>query len=359
MITEAGAAPPPIAERVTVGEAGARLIRQLGVRGRKSSTTGNYESYLRVHLEPYFGDKALIEILPEDVEDFIQQSLDSGLAVKSTLNHLGFLHGIFEFAIRKRWAHLNPCDRAEKPGPPGHDEEIRFLDQDELEALLAAIGTDRSAHRPAAIERAARVRQLRDIECKPWSVIASEVGCAESTAIYLYRCDPELRIDDDLARVERALYLTAAMTGLRQGELLALRWADVDQPARRLRVRRNFVRGTFGTPKSRRSSRAVPLADRVAAALAELRDASAYAADDDLVFGHPHTGKPLDRSLLLKRFKRALEQAGVREIRFHEYADVRVMAMLLRRGCSERFRWSGGRHNQSASRNARSVSVGW
>jgi len=44
------------------------------------------------------------------------------------------------------------------------------------------------------------------------------------------------------------------MTGLRQGELLALRWLDVDWRAARLRVRRTFTRGRFGAPKSRRFS---------------------------------------------------------------------------------------------------------
>ena len=108
------------------------------------------------------------------------------------------------------------------------------------------------------------------------------------------------------------------MTGMRQGELLALRWMDVDWIAHRVRVRRNFVRGKFGTPKSKRSSRSIPLADDVARELELLFQASSYQADEDLVFAHPHTGRPIDRSLLLKRFKAALKRAGVREIRFHD-----------------------------------------
>ena len=114
------------------------------------------------------------------------------------------------------------------------------------------------------------------------------------------------------------MYLTAAMTGMRQGELLALRWRDVDWPMSRIRVRRNYVRGEFGTPKSKRSSRAVPLATRVAAELERLYQHSDRQGDDDLVFAHPATGKPIDRSKLLKRYKAALRRAEVRPVRFHD-----------------------------------------
>ena len=124
--------------------------------------------------------------------------------------------------------------------------------------------------------------------------------------------------DDGLGRVERVMYLTAAMTGMRQGELFALRWRDVDWGARRIRVRRNFVRGEFGTPKSKRSSRSVPMASRVATELELLSQDTRWKQDDDLVFAHPETGKPIDRSKLLKRFKAALRRAGVREVRFHD-----------------------------------------
>jgi integrase len=124
--------------------------------------------------------------------------------------------------------------------------------------------------------------------------------------------------DDDLGRVERVMYLAAAMTGMREGELLALRWSDVDWTARRVRVRRNFVRGEYGTPKSKRSSRSVPLADVLGGELDRLFQASSYRADGDLVFAHPHTGKPIDRSKLLKRYKASLRRAGVRDVRFHD-----------------------------------------
>src|SRR4029453_4146186 len=83
-------------------------------------------------------------------------------------------------------------------------------------------------------------------------------------------------------------------------------------------VRQRFVRGAFGTPKSRRSSRSVPLADRVAAALDEYCKRSQYAGEDDLVFGHPTLGCPLDRWKLLKRFKAAARSARLGNVRFHD-----------------------------------------
>jgi integrase len=310
---------PPVAERVTVAEAGERLIRQLTTRGRKVSTTAGYQSYLRVHLGPYFGEKPIARITKDDVEEFALACLEHGQSVKSTRNYLGLLHSIFDFALRHGWVVENPCRTAEKPAAADTDQDIRFLDQAELDALIAAAVNPHGRRKAGTAERAERATELRDEQGMSWKAIAAELGTAESTAIYLYRLEPnEQAPDDALGRVERALYLTAAMTGMRQGELLALRWMDVDWLAHRVRVRRNYVRGRFGTPKSKRSSRSIPLADRVAGELELLFQASSYQADEDLVFGHPHSGRPLDRSLLLKRFKAALARAGVREIRFHD-----------------------------------------
>jgi len=67
--------------------------------------------------------------------------------------------------------------------------------------------------------------------------------------------------DDAFGRIEPTLYLTAEMTGLRQGELLGLRWRDVDVEARKIRGVSPYVRGEFGDPKSAGSGRSVPMAD--------------------------------------------------------------------------------------------------
>ena len=102
------------------------------------------------------------------------------------------------------------------------------------------------------------------------------------------------------------MYRNAAMTGLRQGELMALRWRDVDWQAQRIRVRQNWVLGEFGTPKSKRSTRSVPMADEVAGELDRLFKQSRWKADHYLVFAAPHTEEPPYKPGILKRYRKAL-----------------------------------------------------
>src|SRR5262249_9726894 len=79
------------------------------------------------------------------------------------------------------------------------------------------------------------------------------------------------------------VYLTTAFTALRLGELLALRWRDVDFANSAVHVRQSFTNGRVDTPKSGQE-RTVPLADEVAKALAKLAKRDHDTGDDDLVF---------------------------------------------------------------------------
>jgi len=121
---------------------------------------------------------------------------------------------------------------------------------------------------------------------------------------------------DALGAIERPLYLAAAMTGLRQGELLVLRWSDVDRTASRVRVAESYTRGAFDSPKSHRG-RSVPMADRLAGELERHFQRSYWRGDQDLVFAHPATGHVLDASNLRKRFRSALAPAGAPDLTFH------------------------------------------
>ena len=162
-------APPP-ASRVSVQEAGQQLIAHLGTLGRKRATVEAYESLLRVHLATFFTGRSLDAIRPEDVEAFIAAERQGGSSAKTVDNAVGFLFSIFEFAQRKRWVRRNPCKLVDRPRE-ATSSDIRFLDAEEL----------------AAVVRAERERE------------------------------------DELSPTLALMYLTAGMSGLRQGELIGLR----------------------------------------------------------------------------------------------------------------------------------------
>ncbi len=102
---------------------------------------------------------------------------------------------------------------------------------------------------------------------------------------------------------------------LRFGELLALRWEDVDIAARRLVVHRAVSAGVEGPTKSWQA-RFIPLADPAADALQRLVARGHYTQRDDYVFCS-RLGRRVDASAVRRRFKRARDAAGLRPLRFH------------------------------------------
>jgi integrase len=83
---------------------------------------------------------------------------------------------------------------------------------------------------------------------------------------------------------ERLLTLLVAVTGLRIGEMLALRWKHIDWDKFRIYVVSNFVRGKFGEPKSAASKKPVVLHSLVMGLLKNWRETTAYAGDEDFIF---------------------------------------------------------------------------
>jgi integrase len=115
---------------------------------------------------------------------------------------------------------------------------------------------------------------------------------------------------------DAAIFLTAAFTGLRRGELIALRWRDVDFDRSSIRVSGSYTNGRLTAPKSGRG-RAVPMVPEVAEALARLTQRGWSTGDDELVFPGEFGGY-LDGSALRRRFVAATGRAGLRPIRFHD-----------------------------------------
>ena len=94
----------------------------------------------------------------------------------------------------------------------------------------------------------------------------------------------------------------------------------MDFAAQRIRVRNAWVRGEHsGEGKSDLStSRSVPMTDRLARELKKWRLWTVFGDDEELVFGHPDLGTPLDRTKVTRRFQAACDAAKVRVIRFHD-----------------------------------------
>ena len=177
------------------------LAAYLDARDLKDSTATDYAMHVRVHLGPFFDGKAVSDITARDVERLLAHLTSAGLKVKTVRTYVTTLSTLLTYAVRKGWAKASPMPAVDLPPLRDHDaiEPLRFL----------------------------RVHEVIDL--------------VSSAMPGPYR------------QIDRALYITAAMTGLRQGELRGLRWEAIDWTAQRVLVVRNIVRGRQTSPKSRKS----------------------------------------------------------------------------------------------------------
>ncbi len=152
-------------------------------------------------------------------------------------------------------------------------------------------------------------------------MLLRERGCSPSTRANHLRvlgaCE-----NDELPRLfcdvreepYRSLCLVALKTGMRQGELLALRWCDVDLEQAVIRVRRSRTSGTIGTPKNR-ERRDVDLIAHVVALLGRLQAEQRSGSSQSLIFPGAHGAAFLDPSVVLRRhLYPAMARAGIPRI---------------------------------------------
>jgi integrase len=121
----------------------------------------------------------------------------------------------------------------------------------------------------------------------------------------------------------RCMVITAMKTGLRQGELIALQWQDIDLVAGLLRVRRSAVRGVIGVAKSGKG-REVPLGDEVLAALKterHLRGPLVLCTPEGRMFTKHECKHPLWR---------ACKRSGLREIGWHVLRHTFASHLVMR-----------------------------
>jgi integrase len=247
---------------------------------------------LNGHVMGALGDRPASGITTREVNKLLEKIASDGASASTVNKYRAVIVSIFNHGTRGCTFDLprNPAlatdKRRERDRPP-----LVFYSPEEIESLARSLAEGK--HRSLAEEK-----HQENPERSPAEV-------AEDAQ------------DAELVRV-------AAYAGLRLGELLALRWRDVDFAGHALTVSRAMSSGIESSTKSGRVRR-VPLPDQAAAALKRLRKREDYTAPCERVFFNVF-GRVRDGSALRRRFKRARDAAGLRPLRFHDLRHVRVPA---------------------------------
>lgn len=244
----------------------------LAERSRVRPASWRYrDGHVRLYLVPTIGARRLGDLAPRDVEAMTTGMLERGLSPRTAAGCRTTLRKALSDAQRDGLVHRNVAALARPPRIPGR--EVEYLTRDELRHLLDSLG------------------------------------------------------DDPMG----PLVTVAAMTGLRSGELLGLRWPDVDMDRRTLTVRQAMARDWDGgyslaEPKTTRSRRTIHLPAAAVLSLEARRDrqdADRIAAGDDtwqdvdaLIFTD-RLGRPLRGDEVSPTFRRLLVRAGIRHVPFH------------------------------------------
>jgi integrase len=249
----------------------------------RAATVRRYRDLARLHITGVVGNLKLGKLSPGDVQRLYADRLAAGLSPTSVRHVHGLLHRALGDAVR--WG-LLPRNVTDSVDPPRRSTP----------------------------------------EAKTWD--AGQVARVLTAAT-----------GDDL----EALWRLAVLTGMRRGELLGLRWADVDLDAGALSVRRTMSRGGSsqlegGEPKTASGKRRVALPASVVESLRRHRvrqleyrlKAGPAFEDRGLVFAN-ETGGPLHPNSLAIRFRKLIAAAGVPAIRFHDLRHT-CATLLLSQG---------------------------
>lgn len=242
-----------------------------------------YESLVRNSIKPAIGSRKLTKLTALDLQKLYTDLTTAGKSPR-TAHHV---HRVLHRALRKAvdWKLLahNPCDSATAPRVPR--VEMKVWTPAQTHAFLNATAEKNSLH---------------------------------------------------------ALYVLALTTGMRQGELLGLRWSDVDLTAGTLTVQRTlqYQKGgalVFTEPKTAHSRRSINLSQKAVTALRKHQDLQVFERKaagkewkgQDLVFCTA-TGGAVNPTWITKRFQRDAAAAKLPVIRFHDVRHTAATALLTR-----------------------------
>jgi integrase len=274
-------------ERVTSTRATFDEVAELWFESKRHLrdwTRKSYRDALDRVLLPRFGSVPIASISADHIASLIRELERKGLSASTIANYLKPLAGSMAFAMRRGMIGVNPftlLTRDDYPRQRG-SKPIYVWSDESIERLLKA---------------------------------AEQVG-AESASRYDYA--PLLR--------------TAVFTGLRLGELLGLKWKDVDLQEGVLRVERQWTRlNEYAPPKTKKAERSVPLPGDLKQLLAELKLGSRFSANEDPVFAS-RNGKPLQhRNATRRGFEMAAAKAGIDDVTFHDLRHAYVSMLAARR----------------------------
>jgi integrase len=236
----------------------------------RPTTFERYEQMVRLHIGPVLGKVKLKNLTSAHVRGLYRQKLDAGLSPRT----VQYIHVTLHKALKQAIADgLIPRNATEAVRPPQvRREEMRPLTAEQVKVLFEAAKGDRL----------------------------------------------------------EALYILAVTAGLRQGELLGLKWDDIDLEAGTLQVRRTLTTAKGGpvlsAPKTKGSRRTVRLSktglealrSHLERQLGEIDQVGGLWRENGLIFAS-EIGEPLSRQLVTAhRFKPLLKRAGLPERRFHD-----------------------------------------
>jgi integrase len=207
----------------------------------KASTQKNHRHIVGKHLCPRFGEQPMSAITRQEVQAYVAHLAQAGYAPK-TVDHI----------------------------------------HDVLSAILrTAVGWGHLEDNPA---RGVRLPRLRTVRPK-WALTTTQAAT----------------LLEALAPLPRAMVGLALLSGVRRGELFALRWQDVDEEARVLHIREAVYEGTFGTPKTEAGLREIPLSDAAMQYITEWKRQAKGVEPERLVFA-TRSGKPISPNNVLRRW---------------------------------------------------------
>jgi integrase len=218
----------------------------------RETTWGVMEGMIRNHFHN-LNDQKITHITTATIERYIRAKQAEGVHIITLRKILVNLGQIMAYAVRHRLIDHNPVREAEKPRDQRENEkDIQILNPDQIRAFLDAVEVQKY----------------------------------------------------------KTLFLMAIMTGARQGELLGLKWGDLDPGKSQVYIQRTFNNGRFFPTKTKGSKREIDLSPTLLTELKKWKLACPP-TELDLIFPN-NAGGPIDKNNMVKRFfEPALEKAGI------------------------------------------------